>query len=653
MKWVLILYLFSGMNSPFQEVGSFSPLASMQIECFENERKFTTKNWRAALQQRAEDLKKETCFNAADAFAFIETMHDYEAQSYHELAEHFYFKALRTPFTTKNFSLLKKEAQKIIPLLSSAQQNQWKEKIKKQDVSLATDIQQFWVRRDPVLTTPANERLSEHWERITYARQHYTQNTDGIYKTDDRGLIYVKYGPPTVTRSGLLMPDPTDIRARLYDISAYKGGLTQQEMFSLNMSIRQTYTPQKYEVWIYKNVSTRNRVLYIFGNSADKGTFGLRNSVEEFISTSTFNNGIGSSWRFDTGPRGLTAGPFLQTALYSALSPIDIYFGRQLLNYDYNWNNYFSGDADFTTLKMQNNNLQAKNELRRLQSRAPNAYSAVQHNLGNLQHSFRSYRFLDSQFKPIHRILVFAKPAKQLLKYDRHRTPGQQTDYRIDHILKISGSASGDPVSLNELSPLENKTGFTGYLLQAPDSLLSGSSGIIQIGSEIKRYMPKGEGLRQHVVIIASTVSEFKRPSPLSPSGGPFNVSDILWGYKPAPKNHDMQTISFAVPPDSSIPFGKNLNIYFETYHTSSPSDDIYSYQLEYEIKRIEKRELVDRGIKLSLSFEADTPITSESFEIDTSQLEPGRYRGIFRFGKPSLPASAGIERTFDFEIRE
>jgi GWxTD domain-containing protein len=57
-------------------------------------------------------------------------------------------------------------------------------------------IEQFWLRRDPTPGTPANEFKEEHYRRIAYANQHFTQ-PDGLagWKTD-RGRIYIVYGPP-------------------------------------------------------------------------------------------------------------------------------------------------------------------------------------------------------------------------------------------------------------------------------------------------------------------------------------------------------------------------------------------------------------------------------------------------------------------------
>jgi len=55
-------------------------------------------------------------------------------------------------------------------------------------------IEQFWLRRDPTPNTPENEYREEHYRRIAYATESFSSGVPG-WKTD-RGMIYIKYGPP-------------------------------------------------------------------------------------------------------------------------------------------------------------------------------------------------------------------------------------------------------------------------------------------------------------------------------------------------------------------------------------------------------------------------------------------------------------------------
>jgi len=54
----------------------------------------------------------------------------------------------------------------------------------------------LWKAMDPDLVTEENERLIEHFKRIEYAKTFYAAGIEPGY--DDRGRVYVKFGPPTV-----------------------------------------------------------------------------------------------------------------------------------------------------------------------------------------------------------------------------------------------------------------------------------------------------------------------------------------------------------------------------------------------------------------------------------------------------------------------
>ncbi len=56
-------------------------------------------------------------------------------------------------------------------------------------------IENFWRRRNPNPDSPYNSYREEIYRRIAYANQHFSDGEPG-WETD-RGMIYIKYGPPT------------------------------------------------------------------------------------------------------------------------------------------------------------------------------------------------------------------------------------------------------------------------------------------------------------------------------------------------------------------------------------------------------------------------------------------------------------------------
>ena len=56
-------------------------------------------------------------------------------------------------------------------------------------------IRRYWVLRDPTPTTPENERLLEHQQRESMARDQF--GISGSTSFDDRGRFFILYGPPS------------------------------------------------------------------------------------------------------------------------------------------------------------------------------------------------------------------------------------------------------------------------------------------------------------------------------------------------------------------------------------------------------------------------------------------------------------------------
>ena len=60
-------------------------------------------------------------------------------------------------------------------------------------------IERWWRWKDPYPATEANERLQEHLKRVSYAFERYSRKDDD-HRLDDRGQVYVRYGPPNRSR---------------------------------------------------------------------------------------------------------------------------------------------------------------------------------------------------------------------------------------------------------------------------------------------------------------------------------------------------------------------------------------------------------------------------------------------------------------------
>ncbi len=75
--------------------------------------------------------------------------------------------------------------------------------------------EKFWEKRDPTPGTPQNEFEEEFLERVEYVNEHFSYGNWPGYRTD-RGMIYIKLGPPDDIES-----HPFDVNAYPYEIWYY------------------------------------------------------------------------------------------------------------------------------------------------------------------------------------------------------------------------------------------------------------------------------------------------------------------------------------------------------------------------------------------------------------------------------------------------
>lgn len=96
----------------------------------------------------------------------------------------------------------------------------------------ARDIASYWLFADPLWSRGGNDAYTEFLARVTYADIRWTVEELGVRGIDsDRGLFYVRYGPPTVEAALGPKPDRNELGGSLSDFSQFgsdKGAFTDQ-----------------------------------------------------------------------------------------------------------------------------------------------------------------------------------------------------------------------------------------------------------------------------------------------------------------------------------------------------------------------------------------------------------------------------------------
>lgn len=134
---------------------------------------------------------------------FIKVCTENKAELYYDLACDMYMWGFYS-CDCKNKKIIEEEIARISPILSQKMFKEWMVLLNKGDPRICKEIIKFWQEKDPTPSTKRNERLLEHWFRIAYARKHFNKGKNSVYGTDDRGLIYVKYGKPNRVHTGQL-----------------------------------------------------------------------------------------------------------------------------------------------------------------------------------------------------------------------------------------------------------------------------------------------------------------------------------------------------------------------------------------------------------------------------------------------------------------
>lgn len=240
----------------------------------------------------------------------------------------------------------------------------------------------WWRREDPFPGTRQNEQLQEHLHRVAHARQEYG-HSESIYGFDDRGVIYVRLGPPD-----------HDVEVN-YSASDLTDILYEQEV---GVDVKLSDLPDN-EFWSYKDVD--HRLYYIFVRKRNGGPFTI--GTTEDLLPRTLQAAYGSSRR--ARQRSVYALSILK-AIYRKYSPFHPNMARrhdEVANYlqyvrsggreQYNRND-LSPENFLNQTIAQDNNRDAVATREREES-VPRQLSSARREYGQLEIATRTARFLN------------------------------------------------------------------------------------------------------------------------------------------------------------------------------------------------------------------------------------------------------------------
>ncbi len=544
---------------------------------------------------------------------------------------HFYVQACEMymwGFSTKEIDRFKdsliEEANRILPLIRESEQEIWKNAIKKDVSAIPYLIKDFWLRKDPTPTTPANERLLEHFKRIAYSREEYIRMRNSVYNTDDRGLIYVKYGEPDVKKTMMLGNNESELA---FWLPAADKRRDINSLFNTFPDV---------EIWIYNNLDLYQPVLYIFGKAAGM-PFHLYDGVEEFIPSKAFNN----RFVMDYG-RGLHPGTLIQLMMYDDLRLVDY-------RYESRYNeiaNVLGSPAlqNPRVLRGMRDRYKAEDAASPVKKSIPKDKSDYEFMINEVKMNNTIVRLLDETNTPKLTILA--------ISYPQYMREGMQ----LTHTLIIRDKDLNEVTRFTDApeDPSDNASVFT---LDHSDPGYKYTIGSMVPPPIQADTLSSGEAPRVNYPSIGKEL--FEDILPLNPDEEKLEVSDLVYGIE-LPESGSVKDLPFPVLPVRQISASDALVIYFELYHLFLDKNNQARYEVKFKVTEIERenKSLLDKlkpgfGKKTVMSqdnrFNANSRTVKDKISFNIDDLQPGSYE--FSIEVKDLISKDKVERKGQFRV--
>ncbi len=540
--------------------------------------------------------------------AFIELATQKKAENYYEKASEVYFWSLSKNSVGKHKHALQKEIARIKPLLNKEQHSEWLKLLKSNDSSLSKKIKAFWIIKDPVPTTEKNERLIEHWQRIAHAGENFKNEQTNVYGTDDRGLVYIKYGEPDQKLGGKLGTDQMEIMRWF------------PNDFLLRQEIQRFNNNPVVEIWVYFGFQKDASTVFIFGKKTGFGKYGLRAGLEEFIPNRAFRRGSTRT------TQNVLPGAFLQLMYYGELIAADRFFEERFRELEALWgNSRAAGDLSpnrdvLMGLLGHYRSLDQDNiKFKYLPLDRTETFEGVE----PLDLNYKTFRHLDDKNQT--NLLIIAASTNKNIDEDLRPVffkPTQKTKYKFRHVLlnydenlTLQDKVVDYPASKNR-----NTSVFDSLKIKPGDRYRLAAEKIIL---DVRKARLEMTDISDTAKVIGMSSVFLEEVVPLSLNLSELEVSDLIVGVQTPDILDQSKQYPFPVIPKDPVKKTVPLNIYIELYNVS---DKKSSLRVDCELRSINDDKVGKK--KFSESFEVDGSgeKLKRVFSLDISKLDSGDY---------------------------
>lgn len=632
-----------------------------------------------ALDEWFRAYEKEGAVDSRIGIEFIKVVTEENMEDYYGHATRLYYRALSDGRDMNSRIAIRQEIERMKPLIGDGIYRQWKAWWKEDSKNLATDMRGFWVQLDPTPAKLANERLIEHWERIAAARQQFTRNSRTIYGTDERALIYIRYGEPDRTESGILTLQSFNIRSWLENQFHPQSKQQQPEGFEdldwersnrLERAIYEYHQYPEYEIWFYDRITpgSGEPVPVIFGTDINTGEFSLRNSIEDFIpERAYYPERIKDEDAIEFTRAGITPALMLQLIYYEQLISADSFFDNRFKSLQ-------ERVLEQGLQALRGMDLAFSDESREILNqqmiRAPKERSTYVRQLPDIPLNIHHYRVLDDSLNPA--IITYIESFPQeafLIDFYRNRDrietefitePGTNvsdilTDYELSHHLQTYDEEWNVVESeRQELTLILGRTAggaVSTSVYQQPHPVRANQSA----SAELLNYNPDTKAVYETPFppeLRGLNRVQFRQPEPLENIPDSLEMADLVLGYQK--ENQVTEPFSFWVANDQIIPPEETLMLHLEVYNLKRQTNGFTRFELTYRILPVDEEGIANQDkteFILTLNFTNEEQRVVEDLEIETATLQPGLYE--LRIHVQDTVTERVKERMIRFEVEE
>lgn len=567
-------------------------------------------NWHAALDTwwTATDSSLATPPDPRIGFAFIELTTYKQATEYYEKASQIYFWGLGGD-ATQFKDELRNEVERLAPIASEVETESWLKLLKAGDPSFAQQLRGFWVSKDPIPTTLINERLIEHWERIAHVREKFKIEDTTVYGSDDRGLVFVKYGAPEQTYHGDFGSDQLEIMRWIDD-------------FLLRQEIQRYNNNPDFEIWIYKNLQKNISTIFLFGKREGFSKFGLRRGLEELIPERAFRRGGMQT------TAGMVPGAMLQLMYYSQLVLVDPFYLNRYRELEALWSNARAGgrlSPDYDVIRSLIDHYQNVDDAVATFEYLPFDRTDALEGLEPLAMKYYTFRYLDRSRTS--RLCVMAVSTTQSyddLDFTTFFSGEKTSKFKYRHILLAHDSGWVTTKKLVDYPALKNVN--TSLFSVTQDNRTRSYTLVSEkVLFDVRKTDLETADIPDTAKVIGVATAYLGEISRLSRDTSDFEISDLIVGIETPESVERELSYPFPVIPRYIFKRMPSLQLYLEVYYLQNRP----TLNLLCEIKRFKekgKSNKVEEATEKMFTFDTTDRSMKRTLEIDIRKLAPADY---------------------------